>query len=118
MTKIGGHGSISQRHRSLDPDPHHNVMDPQHCFVGMSSTSTCTPFPPSANTARVSIFLTSLPLLHLLLKQVDTLSVLGGGGGGAKSEEEAMSVFCFSPPSAHRFVFSQLVFLFTLSVVP
>jgi hypothetical protein len=24
--------SISQRHGSADPDPHQNVMDPQHCF--------------------------------------------------------------------------------------
>jgi hypothetical protein len=24
-------GSISQRHGSADPDPHQNVMDPQHC---------------------------------------------------------------------------------------
>jgi hypothetical protein len=63
MTKIGGPGSISQRHGSLDPDPHHNVMDPQDCFVGMSSTSS--PFPPSANTARMSICLTSLSLLLL-----------------------------------------------------
>jgi hypothetical protein len=26
-----GTGSISQRHGSTDPDPHQNVMDPQHC---------------------------------------------------------------------------------------
>jgi hypothetical protein len=25
-------GSISQRHGSADPDPHQNVMDPQHCL--------------------------------------------------------------------------------------
>jgi hypothetical protein len=31
-TKIAGSGSISQRHRSADPDPHQNVMDPQHCL--------------------------------------------------------------------------------------
>ncbi len=32
MTKIAGSGSesISERHRSADPDPHQNVMDPQH----------------------------------------------------------------------------------------
>jgi hypothetical protein len=34
MTKIGS-GSMSQRHGSVDPnpnpDPHQNVMDPQHC---------------------------------------------------------------------------------------
>ncbi len=27
-----GSGSISQRHGSADPDPHQNVMDPEHCF--------------------------------------------------------------------------------------
>jgi hypothetical protein len=26
-------GSISQRHGSADPDPHQNVMDPQHCIL-------------------------------------------------------------------------------------
>jgi hypothetical protein len=35
MMKIEGSGSafgsISQRHGSSDPDPHQNVMDPQHC---------------------------------------------------------------------------------------
>ncbi len=30
MKKIGS-GSISQMHGSADPDPHQNVMDPQHC---------------------------------------------------------------------------------------
>jgi hypothetical protein len=32
MMKIEGSGSISQRRGSadLDPDPHENVMDPQH----------------------------------------------------------------------------------------
>ena len=34
MMKIAGSesGSISQRHGSADPDPHQNVMDPQHCI--------------------------------------------------------------------------------------
>jgi hypothetical protein len=32
MTKIAGSGSISQRHGSADPDPHQNVMDPQHRY--------------------------------------------------------------------------------------
>jgi hypothetical protein len=33
MTKLAGSGSISQRHESAvpDPDPHQNVIDPQHC---------------------------------------------------------------------------------------
>ena len=26
-----GSGSISQRHGSADPEPHQNVMDPEHC---------------------------------------------------------------------------------------
>jgi hypothetical protein len=30
MTKIAGSGSIGQRHGSADPDPHQNVMDPEH----------------------------------------------------------------------------------------
>jgi hypothetical protein len=35
MTKIAGSGSISQRHGSADsdPDPHHNVMDLEHCLI-------------------------------------------------------------------------------------
>jgi hypothetical protein len=35
MTKIAG--SISQRHKSADPDPdpHQNVMDPQHWLVNI-----------------------------------------------------------------------------------
>jgi hypothetical protein len=37
MTKRAGSGSISQSHASadpdLDPDPHQNVMDPQHWFL-------------------------------------------------------------------------------------
>ncbi len=39
MTKIAGpgseSGSISQRNGSEDPDPHLNVMDPEHCFQGV-----------------------------------------------------------------------------------
>jgi hypothetical protein len=35
MLKIEGSvsGSISQRHGSADPDPHQNVMDPQHWLL-------------------------------------------------------------------------------------
>jgi hypothetical protein len=32
MTKMAGSRSISQRHGSADPDPHQNVMDPEHWF--------------------------------------------------------------------------------------
>ncbi len=31
--KKAGSGSTSQRHGSADPDPHQNVMDPEHCCV-------------------------------------------------------------------------------------
>jgi hypothetical protein len=30
-----GSGSSSQMYGSADPDPHQNVMDPQHCFFCM-----------------------------------------------------------------------------------
>ncbi len=47
MTKIAGSrsesGYISQRHRSADPDPHHNVMDPEHCLRKTKSWP-CTPW--------------------------------------------------------------------------
>ncbi len=33
--KIEGTGSLSQRHGSAVPDPHKNVMDPQHCLLQM-----------------------------------------------------------------------------------
>ncbi len=41
MTKIAGSGPISRLHGSaepdLDPDPHQNVMDPQHWWqVGIT----------------------------------------------------------------------------------
>jgi hypothetical protein len=39
--KIEGSGSGSitggQRHGSADPDPHQNVMDPQHCWMQYSN---------------------------------------------------------------------------------
>jgi hypothetical protein len=37
MTKVAGSGSVSQRLGSANPDPnpdpHQNVIDPQHCFA-------------------------------------------------------------------------------------
>ncbi len=33
-TEGSGSGSIGQRNGSADPDPHQNVMDPQHWFAG------------------------------------------------------------------------------------
>ncbi len=40
MRKIEGSGSISQRHGSADPDPHQNVMDPQHCYQDDADLAT------------------------------------------------------------------------------
>jgi hypothetical protein len=36
-------GSISQRHGSADPDPHQNVIDPQHCNTGTYMVITGAP---------------------------------------------------------------------------
>ncbi len=33
VRSVGGSGSISQRYRSLDPDPHQNFTDPQHWVI-------------------------------------------------------------------------------------
>jgi hypothetical protein len=48
MTKIAGSGagSIIQRHRSADPDPHQNVTDPQHWSAGSRRVwyTVCTAF--------------------------------------------------------------------------
>jgi hypothetical protein len=33
MTKIGGSGSINQRHGSANPDQNQNVINPQHCCM-------------------------------------------------------------------------------------
>ncbi len=35
LTKLTGSGSFSQRYGSADPDPHQNVMDPQHWLSGL-----------------------------------------------------------------------------------
>jgi hypothetical protein len=39
MIKI--EGSISQRHGSADPDPHQNVMDPQHWYGQLAINVNC-----------------------------------------------------------------------------
>ncbi len=45
MMKIEGFGSasrfgsIGQRHGSADPEPHQNVMDPQHCWIVQCSSN-------------------------------------------------------------------------------
>ncbi len=44
MMKIAGSGSVSigQSHGSPDPDPHQDVMDPQHCY-GLNSNLCSNP---------------------------------------------------------------------------
>jgi hypothetical protein len=44
MTKIAGSGSVSPRHGSADPDPHQNVMDPEH--LGGIDVYKIVTFPP------------------------------------------------------------------------
>ncbi len=74
MTKIAGSGSISQRHRSADPDPYQNATDPQHwtqdntagkkdgCLTELKTDLFPTPPHPTSDAVR--------------------LGVGGGGGGG------------------------------------
>jgi hypothetical protein len=62
MVKIEGSGSISQRHGSEDPDPdpHQNVMDPQHCYL-------CVCFWKIAVLdILLRIFFVLLPSIHLI----------------------------------------------------
>jgi hypothetical protein len=49
-----GAGSINQRYRSADPDPHQNVTDPQHSFL--------------AGSAGISIILGRLILISIRVK--------------------------------------------------
>jgi hypothetical protein len=37
---VEGSGSITLRHGSADPDPHQNVMDPEHCLATLASFYT------------------------------------------------------------------------------
>jgi hypothetical protein len=55
--KIEGSGSISQRHGSADPDPdpHQNVMDPQHC--PQASLHGCRPGQTQGKETKQLIFI-------------------------------------------------------------
>jgi hypothetical protein len=37
-----GSGSLVKRHGSANPDPHQNVMDPQHCIQRILSFYVCS----------------------------------------------------------------------------
>ncbi len=50
-------GSISQRHGSADPDPHQNVMDPEHCAT---DTSYYEALNQASITAKKTILIASL----------------------------------------------------------
>jgi hypothetical protein len=42
LKKGDGSGSISQRYRSADPDPHQYVTDPRHCGLSLTWTMGST----------------------------------------------------------------------------
>jgi hypothetical protein len=71
MTKIAGSGSesvsesISQRHGSSDPDPHQNVMGPEHCFKLLFFAQVC---------------LVLIPVLYMLLVSLVIRSCIAAGG--------------------------------------
>jgi hypothetical protein len=71
--KIEGSGSIIQRHGSPDPDPHQNVMDPQHC--PQASLHGCRPGQTQGKGDQTIDFY-SVPLLFYIL--VDFKKSLGG----------------------------------------
>jgi hypothetical protein len=56
-----GSGSISQRHGSADPDPHQNVMDPEHWFLGKL---------PEYSTVPVTVSVTWLLLKPLVVQAI------------------------------------------------
>jgi hypothetical protein len=45
MMKIEGSGFSGQRHKSADPDPHQNVMDPQHWLMVITKLDMASPYP-------------------------------------------------------------------------
>jgi hypothetical protein len=60
-------GSIGQRHGSADPDPdpHRNVMDPQHCFLPSFFRSTININVPLFKKLRDTIFFMSFSVYYL-----------------------------------------------------
>jgi hypothetical protein len=72
--KIEGYGSrsISQRHGSADPDPHQNVMDPQHCKSGSilaAKMVSITPSPSVTSSAnREPCLLAIYKICHQLVR--------------------------------------------------
>ncbi len=64
MMKIAGSesasGSINQRHGSADPDPHQNVMDPQHCFCWHTDSAFPWSLSPVCGVVSLWFSLTSL----------------------------------------------------------
>jgi hypothetical protein len=65
--KIEGSGSISQRHGSADPDPHQNVMDPQH--HPQASLHGCRPGQTQGKRDQTINF-HSVPLLFLCFRRL------------------------------------------------
>jgi hypothetical protein len=90
MTKIAGSGSvsesesgsgsISQRHGSADPDPHHNVMDPEYCFLFRFKTPVS-----STVTVRSAISSLSYSFFPCVSRvKLDCLTTNRKGGGQIK----------------------------------
>jgi hypothetical protein len=84
MTKIAGSGSISQRHGSADPDsdpdPHQNVMDPQHwtLYITPLLTVSLLMLPDvsqaSGQTTCFDLYITPLLIVSLLMLPVVPLA--------------------------------------------
>ncbi len=58
-----GSGSIRQRYRSGDPDPHQNVTDPQHCLAHCLQITTV--WPHTGGFSRPLLYLSYLFILQL-----------------------------------------------------
>jgi hypothetical protein len=109
MTKIAGSGSgsISQRHGSADrdPDPHQNVMDPEHCCRSWGEFLHLALFDLSLKHERrahaletdlVAHLLASWPL-YQLPRFFNTLLPVGGGGGGGHKDAFFLTVSSVLP---------------------
>jgi hypothetical protein len=98
MMKREESGSISQRHGSadLDPDPHQNVMDPQHCReqFRVALLRLVTAAAPGSEAAK-SAALFYGRVLHRDLFPERTTS--GGGGGRSAENTSAADPGCVAP---------------------
>ncbi len=84
MTKIAGFGSesgsISQRHGSADPDPHQNVMEPEHCLKHLPNLSFDHYSVPTLSKSTLKVTATSF-FVDFGCGKVLKSEVDSGGGG-------------------------------------